>query len=284
MARIFHLRKQTLDTIFLDHPCLCSIYKDQLARIEQLRDMDLAYADARWSQCVDHLLTDLFLILPENVIGNELRLAQFIRTDSTWRQHGCVALLWRLEIQTITLLAFVLLFSHGLVDLSGLQGNIDFENPEWLTYHVRLALSNFKFTTYLDHPPAMAMCDSYTAPFTWLACMIVRGTCVDRLEPILDVLLDVGIFGGFNEDAFRLSWRAGTILRRRPGAMNPYPAVRLCGKRLGFYLPMGIPDERMHVHEILEVFRRCRHSWEIFVKYFRLEGMCSLQGRLRPKL
>ena len=249
---------------------LCSALEEGFAIIEGVDQS--CKDDLNWAYSVDHLLGGLLLVPPREVIYEEQRFALFMRKEPTWREGTFAAFVWRLQIQVIALLTFFHLYLNDLVDASGLQGDIDFNNPEWHAYNVQLALSHFKFARVFLDPPAMAICVSYTAPFMWLACMIVRGTRVNKLERIIELLESSNILGPFDHEGFRNRWPEGTELRKKPLSTTPHPRMTLRFKQLGFNLPMGILPEIRVENAFVLVLERYDLEWNLFKKFFRLDN------------
>lgn len=168
----------------------------------------------------------------------------------------------------MVLTVLLALSTYGFVDESGFAQDIDFANPEWHVFHVRLALSNFEFTQILHNPPAYAKCEEYTMPFTWLACMIVRGSRVSQLEIILNLIISMGMLGKFDIVKFRTRWPDGTILKRKPLVMEPVLSVGPQASHLAVFLPMGIPPH-IHLRQVLrDFYANTRSVIGTFDKYF----------------
>ncbi len=271
------------DSIVLE---LCTMFKIDLAIIEGICVID---NDESWDRGVDNVLHGMLLMPPQNVVKEEQPLLNYMHTCPRWRERGFAARAWRLQMQAITLLAFITLSTRGLVDLSATRGAIDFEDLEWHTWHIQLALSNFEFARKFENTPDIALCHTYKAPLTWLACMIARGTTVSRIEIIIDELKYIGIFGSFDDADFRKRWPIGTRLRRKPLAMNPIGKRDWWPQQVDFYLPTRTVDtstilgtaefhllvgrmERWTVHRAILNFLSERHrSWELFKAYFMVD-------------
>ena len=246
---------------------IISTLKDHLAWIEAV---DLANKDnSHWGNDVNHYLADPHPIQSIHVEEGSSRAGLS-------QEKAFAALVWQLHLQTITLLTFMLLFERGLVDFSGVCDDVDFNNPKWQTWNVQNALENFEFMQKLHYPPSVAVSEAYLMPLTWLACMIVRTTQVDKLEHIIVYLETEGILGRFDHTNFRNRWRPDTILRKLPSAMEYEVVPAFTNRHSAFILPDGLSDTTMVENVIDDILEKCRYSVVLFRRFFQLdrEGTC----------
>ncbi|KAL6717529.1 hypothetical protein ACLMJK_005444 [Lecanora helva] len=223
-------------------------------RIKELRQIENVIKnttiDPRYNRQMDHLLHDLFSVKPEHAVPGEQTLAKHIRQTSLWREDAYAALMWRLQLQDLVLMAFRLLHTHGLVSVCAMKHDIDLENPDWRVWHVVQALSQFQFVRFIYRPPVIAMCE--------------------RLEPILDLLERSRVFGRFDREAFRLRWMEGTELRVDKHAMRPRPTNDPLPKQLAFYLPMSKRTKGEAWDAMYDLEDRRREAFEVFKRYFHI--------------
>ena len=214
--------------------------------------------DDRWGYHVDVLLEFVLSERPEEVI-NEL----------DWREFGCAAAVWRLQVQHNVLVALNVLDAGGLVNKIGYWGPIDVSLRDPMVDSIQHALlSCFEFVQKLLNPPAMALCEEHTWPFAWLAGMIVRGNCVLRLEPIFLLLESVGIFGRFDYEHFhRHRWNQ-VALTWQPMSMHPSTVQSPQRNRFDFAGALTMDMVAMEADAYLRRFEvQIRAAWFIFFKY-----------------
>ena len=288
MAGIVPLETPLFANISPGPQYLCQTYKYKLSLADQFCVLDLTRADnARFGLAVDDILRPLCYRYRERITDFDQRLARSICHEVGGREYGFLALVWRLQIQSIIVLAFVHLHAHGLIKPTGLEKDIDFErfgHSRWRVWHVQEALKHFQFAQMLKHPPRVlpsSQRQEYEAPLTWLACMIVRGARTQSTEAVISTLEHIGIFGSFNRASFRPSWPVGLDLRRNRRAMIPEPDAGVMRRHWGFYLPTGLQNQALAVDALSEVCTRNLEVWRLFIQYFGLDRRETISSGAR---
>jgi len=196
------------------------------------------------------------------------------------RNKALAAFMWRLRVQSVAFEAYMALYDEGLVDLSALQYDVDFENNDETVWAVSQALSHsFEFGECLAHTPSAELCFmSWDVPEVWLSCMLVRGALVP-LETIVDLLAVGGTLGAFDAAMFSKWWPEGKELKIDPKAQALNPSCRQ--GFLGVHLPMGL-DFPCKLEDIYyQIDEPLRRYEEVFARYFKIpETVFVPSGRI----
>lgn len=254
----------------MDDLNFCSTLKAELDLIERT---EISNKDEfRWGPHVSRFLIRASPRGPDKPAKEDEPLIRHVWSAPTTFSgaQGCAALAWRVQVQGITLIVYSFLCEFNFVDYSGMEGVVNLETPEWLVWNVQEALANFAFFKRLYKTPEIAISKRYTAPLTWLSCMTVRGTRVDRLEPILEFLDALGIIGKLEQSD--LHWPAGFRFYRKPDALDPDPNKAPPPVPMDFRLPMGVLlSVEGHISQIERFSTRFHCSFHNFMECFRYE-------------
>ena len=247
---------------------ICSMVKTQLINMERI---DVSRYNDSYDADIDELLSIPLQIPFSQVADEDAPLLRFLTQASPWRAASFAAMMWRLQIQVITDLVFQLLFFHDFVDLSGFHTDVVFTGSDCQPGFVQQALSYFEFYQRLDHPPRMAICDTYRAPLFWLAVMIVRGTRIRRIEPMIELLESTNILGAFDWQGFRSCWPVSIVLRRQPRAMEPWLSSRWDKVHAVMWLPVRISPQTSAREELYKIIHWRLYWWRLFEAYFQTD-------------
>ena len=176
--------------------------------------------------------------------------------------HLCsLAMVARLSAQSVVYEVFVMLLDEGLICRSALHDFVELTHTSGFWKVLSVLDECFEFGTYLSHcPEDVFMCDSYSLPMRWLACMIVRGANVD-LETILSTIEIKKSFGAFDWDRYWYIWPQPETF-----SINPEASVTDMKPRnyVGMHLPTGIveADVLTAVHNAFDDFDKLVQTFQ----------------------
>lgn len=168
--------------------------------------------------------------------------------------HPCpLAMLARLSAQSVVYEVLVMLLDEGLISPSALHDFVELTHTTGFWKMLSVLEECFDIGKYLsDCPEDVFMCNSYSLPMCWLACMIVRGATVD-LETIFTTIETKKSFGAFDWDRYRY-----ILPQPETFSVNPEASVTDVKPSLyvGMHLPMGIveADVLTAVHDAFDAF------------------------------
>ena len=235
-----------------------------------IQNTDTANADDdEYGDLVEERLQYEVNRMAEELVDNQdMALLEVIQAGPEGKACVFLALMFRLRVQSAVFEVYMTLSIHRLLDLEPLQHNVDLQEIEHEVHRVVMAFLNaFEFGDLLNDFPPVALIDGYIAPLTWLACMIVRGSIIDSLDPIMEFVARKGTFDNFNIDEYRKSWPVGSKLQRNSTAQAILLRKQGC---IGFYLPMGLkaPFTSDDVYEVVD--NQIQKLEALFTSYFRL--------------
>ena len=164
-----------------------------------------------------------------------------------------LAMIARLSAQSVVFEVLVMLLDEELITRSALHDFVNLANVRDIRTTSRILMECFDFGKYVSQcHQEVFMCQSYTMPLRWLACMITRGAKGD-LGVIMLTIERKRLFGAFD-------WNKYWDITHLYGTFSANPQASITDREetgyMGMHLPMRVleRDVLSAVHDAFDNF------------------------------